>query len=159
MSNTQADNPSSTISIVNKKARFNYEIIDTYETGLILVGSEVKSLRQGRASINEAYVRIIKGEPWLVGSHFSPYEQAGKENHDPDRNRKLLMHRREIKAVLGKVSERGFTLVPLRLYFNSRGLATLKIGLAKGKSTHDKRDRIRDRDVTRDLQRQLKRYR
>jgi SsrA-binding protein len=145
-------------AISNKKARFNYDILETCEAGLILVGSEVKSLRAGQASIEEAYVRFIEEKPWLVGATISPYEKAHQENHDPNRPRQLLMHRREIHRWLGKVKERGLTIVPLKLYFGPRGFAKVQVALAKGKAMHDKRKQIRDRDMRRDLDRQMRKY-
>lgn len=159
MSGKQGNKSTSTPTVTNKKARFNYDVIETYEAGLILEGSEVKSLRQGMASLGEAYVRIIADEAWLVGATISPYEQAGRDNHDPDRRRKVLLHRREIKRLLGKVREKGLTIVPLKLYFSGRGYAKLLIGLARGKAVRDKRRHIRDRDVKRDMARQMKKYR
>lgn len=159
MAKRQDDKPSGRASIVNRKARFNYDIIETYEAGLVLVGSEVKSLRSGSASLTEAYVRIIAGQPCLIGANIPPYAQAGRDNHVPDRRRKLLLHAREINKLTGAVAERGFTIVPLKLYFNARGYAKLQIGLAKGKTTHDKRRQIRDRDMRRDTDREMRRYR
>jgi len=159
MTDNQVNKPGGQVSIVNRKARFNYDIIETYEAGLILAGSEVKSLRQGSASLNEAYVRIIRGEPYLVGANISAYDHASRDNHDPDRNRKLLLHAREIKRLMGKVTEKGFTIVPLKLYFNARGYAKVQIGLAKGKSAYDKRRQIRERDTRREMQRVMRKYR
>ncbi len=145
-----------TPTIENKKARFDYEIIETIEAGLVLTGSEVKSLREGKASIQDAYVRFIKGEPYLIKATVNPYPQANIQNHEPERKRKLLLHKREIKKLLGKVKERGFTIIPLKLYFNKRGYAKVLIGLAKGKTKHDKREQIRRRDMDRQLARELK---
>lgn len=147
------------MTIVNKKARFNYDIIETYEAGLILLGSEVKSLRAGHATLSEGYVRFIDDAPWLIGANIAQYDKAHQQNHDPDRSRKLLIHRREIKRWLGKVKEKGLTIVPLKLYFNARGFAKLQIGLAKGRAVHDKRRQIKDRDQRRDLERQSRKYR
>jgi len=147
-------------SILNKKARFEYDILETYEAGLILVGSEVKSLRAGQASIAEAFIRLRNQAAWLVGSFIAPYEQAGKQfNHDPDRERQILLHKREILRLMGKVKEKGFTVIPTKLYFNKRGLAKLEIGLAKGKTLHDKRDTIRKRDMDRQMARDMRKYR
>lgn len=144
--------------ITNKKARFNYDIIETYEAGLVLTGTEVKSLRSGQASLTEAYVRIIGQEAWLVGATISQYDKAGPNNHDPDRRRKVLLHKRELDRLMGKVRERGFTIVPLKLYFSARGYAKTLIGLAKGKAVHDKRKTIKDRDMRRDMDRQVRKY-
>lgn len=142
----------------NRKARHLYEILETVEAGLELLGPEVKSLRAGRASLGDAYARIRGGEAWLVGAHISPYEQAGRENPEPTRERKLLLHRREIARLGGKVAERGFTLVPLRLYFKN-GRAKVELALARGKRTYDKREAIRRREEDRSLRRVMRRGR
>ncbi|MFA5866179.1 MAG: SsrA-binding protein SmpB [Phycisphaerae bacterium] len=156
-SNKSGQNPH---AILNRKARFDYEILETFEAGLILVGSEVKSLRTGQASIAEAFVRITGEEAWLQGSFINPYEQAGVQfNHDPNRIRKILLHKREINRLMGKVKEKGLTIIPLKLYFNKRGFVKIEIGLAKGKSHHDKREKIRERDLNRQVSRDLRKYR
>jgi len=142
----------------NRKARFDYEIVDTFEAGIALVGSEVKSLRQKKVSIQEAYARIDKGEVFLTGMNISVYDKANRFNHDPLRERKLLLHRQEIKRLVGKVQERGFTLIPLRLYFKN-GRAKVELGLAKGKARYDKRRDIQKRDMDRELRREWKKYR
>jgi len=142
---------------VNRKARHRYHIEDTFEAGLALVGSEVKSLRNGKVTLNEGYVRLENGEAWLVGVHIPPYEQANRENHDPTRARKLLLHRRELKRLFGKVAQQGYTVVPLRLYF-SRGRAKLEVGLGRGKKLHDKRHDQKERDAKREMERALKRH-
>ena len=142
----------------NKKARFEYEIVDTFEAGIVLVGSEVKSLRQKKASIQEAYARIKNGEIFLTGMTIAIYEMANRFNHEPVRDRKLLLHRQEIKRLTGKVQEKGFTLIPLRLYFKN-GKVKVELGLARGKAKYDKRQDIRQRDVDRDIQREWKNYR
>jgi SsrA-binding protein len=147
-----------TPSILNRKARFEYEILETVEAGLMLVGSEVKSIRAGQASIAESFVRFQHNEAWLQGSFIAPYEQAGKFNHDPNRLRKVLLHKREIGRLLGKVKEKGLTIIPVKLYFNKRGLAKLELGLARGKALHDKRDQIRKRDMDRQVARDLRKY-
>ncbi len=143
-------------SIINKKARFNYDLLETFEAGLILVGSEVKSLREGKASIAEAFVLVKNEEAWLTGSFIAPYEQAGKFNHDPNRLRKLLLHKRELKRLMGKVREKGLTIIPTKLYFNKRHFAKLEIALAKGKTLYDKREKIRKRDLDREVARSFK---
>ena len=125
------------------------------EAGLVLSGSEVKSLRQGGAQIQRAFADIREGELWLVGAHIAPYEQAAIENHDPDRDRKLLLHRREIDSLKGKVQERGFTLVPTRLYFKD-GRAKVELALAKGKDVRDRRREISKRESDRQIERALK---
>ncbi len=141
----------------NRRARFQYEITETVEAGLVLVGSEVKSLRDGRAHLSDAYARLNnKGELFLVKAHIEPYTQANNLNHEPDRERKLLMHRREINRLSGKLRERGYTLVPLELYF-SGGRAKVELALAKGKKVHDKRHAIAKRETDLRMQRATKR--
>lgn len=141
----------------NRKARHEYFIEDRFEAGMVLKGTEVKSLRQGRANLKDSYARIKKGEVYIHQLHISPYPFAYYDNHDPLRVRKLLMHKHEIKQLYGKINERGHTLVPLRLYFRE-GKVKLELALAKGKHQHDKRDTIRRRDEQRDLERQRKEY-
>lgn len=141
----------------NRKARHEYFIEDQYETGISLKGTEVKSLRQGRANLKDAYARIKKGEVFVYQMHISPYPFAYYDNHDPLRPRKLLLHKYEIKKLYGKVNERGYALIPLRLYFRD-GKVKLLLALAKGKRKHDKRETIRRRDQQRDLDRQRKDY-
>ncbi len=140
----------------NRKARFAYEIEETVEAGLELRGSEVKSLREGRANLVDAYASIRRGEAWLRKAHISPYQQAGPENHEPTRERKLLLHRREIRKLSRKLRERGYTLIPLEIYFR-RGRAKVELALARGKKLHDKRRAIADRETARELQRATKR--
>ena len=137
---------------VNKKARHRYHIEDTIEAGLVLLGSEVKSLRQGRVSIMEGYVRLEAGEGWLVDVHIPPYVQANRQNHEPLRARKLLLHKKELERLFGKISRQGYTLVPLRLYFRA-GKAKLEIGLGRGKKLHDKRQDQKSRDAKREIDR------
>ena len=144
---------------VNKKAYFNFELVDKFEAGISLLGSEVKSLRAGAADLNGSYARITSGQCWLVGASIAQYEQAGIYNHEPLRKRKLLMHKAEIMKIMGKLDQRGFTLVPLRIYFNSRGLAKVQLGLARGKRQYDKRKTITERQQKRDIDRDMKRYR
>jgi len=139
----------------NRKAYHEYNIIEKWEAGIILVGTEVKSLRLGRANLKDSYGRIENGELWLVNLHISPYEQGNIWNHEPRRPRKLLMHRREIRKLAVKVEERGFTLVPLRLYFKN-GRAKVEIAVARGKKIYDRRKAITKRDVDRDVARELK---
>jgi SsrA-binding protein len=142
----------------NRKARHNYFIEDTWEAGLVLKGTEVKSLRDGRANLKDAYARIKNGEVWVHQMHISPYPFAYYGNHDPLRTRKLLLHRREIKKLYAKANEQGYTLVPLRVYFRD-GKAKMTLALAKGKRQYDKRETIRRRDEQRDLDRARKEYR
>ena len=134
---------------VNRKARHNYFIDETFETGIILYGSEVKSMRAGRGSINEAYATERKGEIYLVNAHIPEYAPANRQNHDPRRPRKLLLHKREIKRLFGAIQREGMTLVPLSLYFNEKGRAKVELGLAHGKRKYDKRAAERDRDWSR----------
>ncbi len=141
----------------NRKARHEYFIEDQFEAGISLKGTEVKSLRQGRANLKDAYGKIKKGEVFVHQMHISPYPFAYYDNHDPLRPRKLLLHNYEIKKLYGKVNERGYALIPLRLYFRE-GKVKLLIALARGKRKHDKRETIRRRDEKRDLERQRKEY-
>ncbi len=141
----------------NRKAFFNFEIEDTFEAGLVLLGSEVKSLRLGKANLSDSYAKIVDGEAFLIDAHISPYDQANRQNHDPLRHRKLLMHRRQLKKLVGKVAERGYSLIPLKLYFKS-GKVKVELALAKGKRAFDKREAIRKRDERRELER-LTKYR
>ncbi|MGD8537225.1 MAG: SsrA-binding protein SmpB [Candidatus Aminicenantes bacterium] len=143
----------------NKKAYFNYEILETYEAGIVLVGSEVKSIREGRISLKESYAEIKDGEIFLVGCHISPYEASNRFNHDPLRERKLLLHRREIKRLTGKTQERGLTLVPTKVQINDKGKVKVEIALAKGKRAYQKREAIRERDRDREMQAELKKWR
>ncbi len=144
------------IIATNRQARFKYELLEKYEAGLVLTGSEVKSLRNKDASLSEAYAALRGGEIFLYNLHIAPYEQAGMFGHEPKRPRKLLLKRAEINKVIGKMNEKGYTLVPVKLYFTGRGIAKVQIALAKGKQLHDKRDTIRKREVERDIQRALK---
>jgi len=139
----------------NRKARFEYEISDTFEAGIVLLGSEVKSLRDGKANLSDAYAFIRRGEAFLQNLHISAYKWAGRDNPSATRERKLLLHRREIDRLTHKLSERGFTLVPLQLYFKG-GRAKIELGLARGKRLHDKRETIRQRENDRDLQRTMR---
>jgi SsrA-binding protein len=140
----------------NRKARFEYEILDSLECGLVLHGSEVKSLRQAHVSIEEAYARVIGDEVWLVGADIPPYKEASLFNHEPKRPRKLLLHRREIRKFASKAYETGLTLVPLKLYFK-KGKAKLLLGLGRGKKLHDKRESLKKADARRDIQRAMRR--
>ncbi len=142
--------------ITNRKARRDYQILETYEAGMVLEGTEVKSLRQGRANLKDSFARVEKGEVFLHNMHISPYPNASHFNHDPDRRRKLLLHRWEIKRLLGKTAERGLTLIPLKLYFKGK-VAKVELGLCKGKRLYDKRKDIAEREAKRDLERRLKR--
>ena len=143
----------------NKKAFFNYEHIETIEAGISLLGSEVKSVREGKISLKESYAEIKAGEVFLVNCHISPYNPANIFNHDPLREKKLLLHRREIKRLIGKIKEKGLTLVPVKVLLNDRGKVKIEIALAKGKRVYQKRDAIRERDRDREMSAELKRYR
>ncbi len=136
----------------NKKAWHNYSIEDKYEAGIVLLGTEVKSLRDGRANLGDSYGKIKNGEVFLVDAHISPYSFGNRFNHDPLRPRKLLLHKKEIRRLIGKVQEKGFTLIPLRLYF-SDGKAKVELGLAKGKRLFDKRETLKRKTMERDMER------
>lgn len=140
----------------NRKAKFRYEILDSIECGVMLMGSEVKSLRDGKLSLDEAYIRVQSGDLWLVGADIAHYNNAGLWNHDPRRPRKLLIHKAEFAKFSLRAHERGLTLVPLRMYFNDRGIAKCVMGLVKGKKLHDKRETIKKRDTERGLQRAMR---
>lgn len=143
------------VVVTNKKARFLYEIIETFEAGLVLLGTEVKSLRLGKGNLLDSYATIKDGEMFLYNMHISPYEQGNIYNHEPDRIRKLLLHKQEIKRLTGKVVVRGMTLVPLKIYFKN-GRAKVELGLARGKSLVDKRKDIAKRDTQRMMEREFK---
>ncbi len=151
----QAEAPGRTVA-QNRRARHDYFIEDTVEAGLVLTGSEVKSLRQNRGSINEAYAGEQNGEIWLINAHIPEYRGASHFGHEPRRPRKLLLHRRELNRLLGSIRREGYTLIPLSLYFNRRGIAKLQLGLAKGKRKVDKRQSIKERDWARSKARLLR---
>ncbi len=138
----------------NRRARFDYEILERMEAGIVLTGSEVKSLRAGRASLTESFARVRDGEVWLENLHIPPYEQGEKRGYDPKRMRKLLLKRAQIERLIGKTAERGLSLVPIRLYF-SHGLAKVEIGLGKGKRQFEKRQAIAEREMRREAERSL----
>lgn len=141
----------------NRKARHRFQVLESLECGVALVGSEVKSLRNGRLSLDEAYGRVKNGEVWLVGCDIPEYMNATIWNHDPKRPRKLLLRQRELKRFANKAHEKGLTLVPLKMYFNERGFAKVLLGLCRGKQLHDKREALKKADVQRDLQRAMRR--
>ncbi len=148
---SQAGGPANDRAIAtNRRARHEYEILETLEAGLVLRGTEVKSLRAGQVTFKDAYATIRNDEGWLIGCHISPYSHGTDANHDPERDRKLLLHRRELTRLVGKTAERGLTLVPLRLYFKG-GRAKVELGLARGRKLHDKRAAIREREVRREM--------
>lgn len=142
----------------NRKARYLYHILETLEAGLVLTGTEVKSLRAGKASLTDAYAMVDRGEVWLMNLHISPYEQGNQFNHVPKRRRKLLVHHRDIQRLIGKTREKGLTLVPLSIYFK-KGWAKVEIALAKGKKSYDKREDVAKRDADREIARALSRKR
>jgi SsrA-binding protein len=141
----------------NRQASYRFNLIERYEAGLVLTGTEVKSLREGKAQLKDAYAQVRDGELWLMGVYIPPYGAAARDNHEPERPRKLLLHRSEIDRLTGRIQERGLTLVPTRIYFSGdRSRAKVEIALAKGKDLYDKRDTIRKRDMARDVQRELR---
>lgn len=140
----------------NRQASFEYFIDSRYEAGMVLLGTEVKSLREGKISFNDSYCIIHKGEVWLKSLHIAEYSHGTVNNHEPLRDRKLLLQKREIKKIEAKLKEKGYTLVPLRIFFNDKNLAKIEIGIAKGKKMHDKRESIRQKDVEREMKRYLK---
>ena len=139
----------------NKRARHDYHILETFEAGLVLQGTEVKSLREGKANISDAYGIVKDGEAFLLNLHISPYERGGYSNHEPARTRKLLLHRKEIRRLIGAVERQGLTLIPLELYFKN-GVAKVALALGKGKKLHDKRDTERTRDAEREMARAVR---
>ena len=139
----------------NRRAFHDYTILETFEAGLVLRGTEVKSLRESQVNFKDCYAAIDNNEAWLIGCYITPYHHGTDANHDPERRRKLLLHRREIGRLLGKVAERGLTLIPLRLYFKE-GRAKLELGLARGKKLHDKREAIRERDERRNTAQEIR---
>lgn len=136
----------------NKKAYHDYEILETIEAGMVLLGTEVKSLREGRANLKDSYARISRGEVYLHGLHISPYTHASYDNHDPERVRKLLLHADEIRRLVGKTQEKGFSLIPLKIYF-SKGRAKVELALARGKKLYDKRESIKKKEEQREIER------
>lgn len=141
----------------NRQASYRYNLLERFEAGLVLTGTEVKSLREGKAQIKDAYATVRDGEVWLIGVYIPPYGAAARDNHDPERPRKLLLHKSEIERIMGSTQERGLTLVPTRLYFaGARSKAKVELALAKGKDLYDKRQAIRTRDTQREVQRELR---
>ena len=148
----------STVS-TNRKAYHEFQIIEAFEAGIELLGSEVKSLREGNASLRESYVLIKKGQAWLVGMHISAYSHTGFSGHEPVRKRRLLLHKNEILKINQKLAEKGLTAVPLKVYFNKRGWLKVEIGLARGKKLYDKRETKKRRDIEKEINREMKRNR
>ena len=147
--------PGTRLIVSNRKARHEFEVLDTKESGIVLQGTEVKSLRNGKANLQDAYARFDRGELWLYNLHISPYEPGNRFNHDPLRPRKLLLHRQELRKLIGQVEQKGLTLVPLDLHFR-RGVAKVTLALVRGKKLHDKRDDVRRRDAEREMARDWK---
>jgi SsrA-binding protein len=144
------------IELKNRSAYHEYFIDTKYEAGMVLLGTEIKSIREGKVSFNDSYCLLHKGELWLKSLHIAEYSHGSANNHDPLRDRKLLLQKREINKIHSKLKEKGFTLIPLRIYFNDKSIAKIEIGLAKGKKLHDKRETIRQKDVEREMKRFLK---
>jgi SsrA-binding protein len=141
----------------NRRAAYRYNLLERFECGIVLHGTEVKSLREGKAQLKDSYAVVRDGEVWLIGAYIPPYGPASRENHEPERDRKLLLHRREIDRLIGQTQERGLTLVPTRMYFSGeRSRAKVELALARGKDVHDKRESIRKRDMAREVQRELR---
>ena len=140
----------------NRSAYHEYFIDDKYEAGMVLTGTEVKSIREGKVSFNDSYCLLHKGEVFVKSLHIAQYSHGNINNHEPDRDRKLLLQKREIRKIESKLKEKGYTLVPLRIYFNEKGLAKMDIGLGKGKKLHDKRETLRKKDVEREMKRYIK---
>jgi SsrA-binding protein len=140
---------------LNRKARHNYLITDTFEAGLVLLGTEIKSIRAGKVNLSDAYARVERGQAWLMNAHIAPYESANRWNHEPRRDRKLLLHRAQIDELMGRAAAKGLTVVPLRLYITDKGRAKVELGLAKGKQLHDKRRDIAERESRREMERAL----
>ncbi len=157
--NKRKDGAAEVVVTVNKKAYYNFEIEDRFEAGVELLGSEVKSLRDGQADLTGSYARIADGECWLVGTKIAQYQQTGLAGHNPTRKRKLLLHKHEIRKIYTKLEQRGYTLVPLRIYFNRKGLAKVEVALARGKRKYDKRQAITEREQKKDIEKRMKRYR
>jgi len=149
--------PKETMIAENRKARHKYEVLETVECGMILRGTEVKSLRNGKCSLDESYGRILNGTLWLVGCDIPEYKMGGFWNHEPKRNRQLLLHKRELNRFVGRAHEKGLTLVPLKLYFNERGIAKCLLGLCKGLQMHDKREKLKQNDARREMERAVRR--
>ncbi len=151
--------PQTKIIAKNNKAFFNYELLETFEAGISLLGSEVKSIREGRISLKESYAEVKGGEVFLLHCHISPFEAANRFNHEPRRERKLLLHKREIKRLTGKIKEKGLTLVPTKVLISARGKVKVEIALAKGKRIYQKKEVIKERDIQREVRAELKRWR
>ena len=143
------------VVVTNRKGFHDYHILDKYEAGMELLGSEVKSLREGNCNLSQAYIIIRKGQAWLSGVHIKPYSHTGFDGHEAVRNRKLLLHNREIVKLKAKLDQKGLTAIPLKIYFNKKGLAKLELALAKGKKNYDKKIALKERDIKRESEREL----
>ncbi len=152
---TQEPRKADRVVATNRKAFHEYFVLETLEAGIVLTGTEIKSIREGKATLTEAYARIEHGELWLIGMHISPYTHGNRSNHDPDRPRKLLMRKREISKIREQIEQKGLTLVPLRLHLK-HGLAKIDLGIVKGKKLYDKRDATAERDMKRDIERAMR---
>lgn len=156
MTKKPAKKPSNRVAADNRRARFSYEIVETFEAGIILTGTEVKSLRQGKSTIAESYASEEGGEIWLINAYIPEYLEANRFNHQPRRKRKLLLHRRQVEKLSAAIQREGMTLVPLKMYFNDRGRAKVEVGLGRGKKLHDKRETEKQRDWGREKARLLR---
>ena len=145
--------------IVNRKARFNYEFIESYKAGLVLTGTEIKSVKEGKVNMSDSFCYFRNGELWLKNLHISVYSNGSYANHEPLRLRKLLLQKRELRKLEGKIKEKGLTIIPYKIFFNERGIAKIHIELAKGKKAYDKRETIKERDTQKEIQRVKKAYR
>ncbi|MCC6571423.1 MAG: SsrA-binding protein SmpB [Chitinophagales bacterium] len=145
--------------IVNRKARFNYEFIESYKAGLVLTGTEIKSVKEGKVNMSDSFCYFRNGELWLKNLHISVYSNGSYANHEPLRLRKLLLQKRELRKLEGKIKEKGLTIIPYKIFFNERGIAKIQIELAKGKKAYDKRETIKERDTQKEIQRVKKAYR
>ncbi|NTW53247.1 MAG: SsrA-binding protein [Chlorobaculum sp.] len=158
MAKKQQGKPEYVTAISNRKARFEFEIFDTIEAGIELLGSEVKSVRLGKASLSESYAMIHHGQVWLENMQITPYEHNTLDKLEPKRSRRLLLHKQEIMRLQSKINEKGLTLIPLKAYFNKRGVLKIELGIARGKKLYDKRETIKNRDAERQLQQLRKQY-
>jgi len=158
MSKDKILKPDKNPSIQNKKAYHNFELVEKVEAGISLLGTEVKSLRDKNCDLDACYARMIGDEVWLVGCKIAPYERGGYTNHDPLRNRKLLLHKNQIKKIRTKLEQRGFTLVPTKIYFNNRGLVKVELALATGKKQYDKRAKLQEQQQKKEIRRSMKKY-
>ena len=154
----KAEKPQADITLVadNRKAFHDYHILETFEAGIALLGTEVKGIREGKANLRDSYARVERGEIWLYNVHINPYSHRGYANHEPTRRRKLLLHRAEIRKLIGKTVEKGLTLVPTRMYFSNNGKVKISLALARGKQLHDKRETIKKREVDRETRAMVK---